>query len=68
MPSEKFYDSAVAVEGDANTPIITVAWALPGKSAHPGPQINGTTFDRSALNRMIRTLRKARDQVFGIDD
>jgi len=68
MPAEKFYDSATAVEGDTNAPVVTIGWATPGTSGDSGPRINGVLFDRSGVNRMIRALKKARDQVYGEDE
>ncbi len=38
-------------------------------STHQGSHGTGmfATFDRAGLNRLIRTLRKARDQAYGAD-
>ena len=69
MPAEKFYDSTIAVEGDTTEPIVTIAWGYgTTETPEPGPYINGAPFDRSGINRMIRALKKARDQVFGADE
>lgn len=63
MPSEKFYLSGQG-EGDGRSPDITIAW---GQTPEPAVLINNNPVDRSALNRMINTLRRARDQVYGAD-
>ena len=81
MPAEKFYNSAVDVEGDGTPPFLTVEWgriesATPGfdvmsserGSVDPLVTLNGRTLDRSGLNRLIRALKKARDQVYGSDE
>lgn len=60
MPKARFWKST-AVEGD--DPDLTVTWG----DKQPEVQINGTAFDRSGLNRLIRALRRARDQTFGSD-
>ena len=63
MPKEKFY-SQYAVEGDGSKPELTVSWG----EISPEVFINGTSFDRSALNRLIRTLTKARNATYGADE
>jgi hypothetical protein len=62
MPKEKFYGIG-AVEGDE--PDITVSW---GVTDEPQVLLNGKRYDRSGLNRLIGTLRRARDQVYGSDE
>ncbi|MBM6622657.1 hypothetical protein JTF08_13660 [Micrococcaceae bacterium RIT802] len=76
MPSEKFYNSD-RIEGDELPPDLTVTW--PGRHRDQGTgqyvddglpcavQVNGIEYDRSGLNRLITSLRRARNQVFGID-
>lgn len=64
MPSEKFYYSG-QVENDGQAPDLTVAW---GETPEPGVLINGNRADRSGINRLIKALRKARDQVYGSDE
>ena len=62
MPSEKFYRQ------DSNPdskPDLTVAW---GDGLPPQVLINGNVYDRSGLNRLIRSLRRARNQVYGVDE
>lgn len=63
MPKEKFYFSDQA-EGDGRSPDVTVAWGERDTCIY----INDLRVDRSAVNRLIRVLRKARDQVYGADD
>lgn len=67
MPKETFYNPNCTtpaphteVRGDA----VAISWG----SDHPGVQMAGFQVDRSAINRMIRVLRKARDQAFGSDE
>lgn len=57
MPKEKFY-SATGQE-----PMLAIAW----HGEQPAVEVNGVEFDRSAVNRLIRVLRKARNQTFGED-
>lgn len=61
MPKEKFY---VNGESNPDKPQIVVAW---GETPTPQVLINDATYDRSGLNRLIATLRRARDQVYGSD-
>lgn len=63
MPKEKFYFSG-QVENDGRAPDITVSW---GEAPQPQVLINGNAADRSGLNRLIRALRRARDQAYGQD-
>lgn len=78
MPSEKFHNSETAVEGQPNDR-IEIGWSREQEydgvyvtsvvELEDGPPIvNAIPLDRSGLNRMIRTLRKARDQVYGRDE
>jgi len=78
MPAEKFYPST-AVE-DRPSDRFEVAW----HRDYPGVHVtmimvgySGATvvdrasaidLDRSGINRLIRTLRKARDQTYGADE
>lgn len=64
MPKEDFYLSD-QVQGDGREPDLVIAW---GVTDFPQVLINGQRTDRSGLNRMIATLRKARNQVFGPDE
>lgn len=61
MPAEKFYVNGTS---DAKDPQLTVSW---GETPTPQVLINGAQHDRSALNRLIGVLHKARDQVYGAD-
>ena len=60
MPKENFYPED-SVEGDE--PGFTVTWG----ELQPGVIVSGAEFGRSGLNRLIRTLRTARDKTFGAD-
>lgn len=46
-----------------NLPVV----AMPESGAVPAAEIWTEVLDRGALNRMIRTLRKARDDAYGAD-
>lgn len=63
MPKEKFYFSG-QVENDGREQDLTIAW---GQTPYPQVLVNGHPVDRSGLNRLIATLRRARDQVYGVD-
>jgi len=69
MPAEKFYPST-AVE---NVPSdhIEVAWHRDYPGVYVTMIIGGTAsaidMERSGLNRLINTLRKARNQTYGKD-
>jgi hypothetical protein len=62
MPKEKFYAADTVVGGSEH---LAVAW---GVNDVPQVLINGVQYDRSGLNRLIGTLRRARDQVYGSDE
>jgi hypothetical protein len=62
MPKENFYGEG-AVDGDK--PDVVVEWGI---TAHPQVLINGKRFDRSGINRLIHTLRKSRNVVYGPDE
>ena len=62
MPAEKFYGPDATEAGGCH---IAVRW---GETPEPGVFINGEPYDRSALNRLIRALRRARDQVYDTDE
>lgn len=65
MPKEAFYDSSKAFEVRVDAePVFLLTWG--GES--PAVLVNGVEFDRSAVNRLIRSLRRARDQTYGSDD
>jgi len=63
MPKENFWPET-AIEGDKSEPTLRVTWG----DEHPGVCINGVQFDRSGLNRLIRTVRNARDKGYGRDE
>lgn len=63
MPKENFYDSSTRVEGDGLPPELVVSWG----ENQPQVTINEIAYDRSALNRLISTLRRARNQTYGAD-
>lgn len=64
MPKETFWNAATAVENDGvSEPVLTVTWGR-----EPDVHLNGVGFDRSGINRLIRVLRKARDQTYGHDE
>lgn len=63
MPKESFYDSA-RVEGDGLPPDLAVTWG----DTQPEVKVNDIAYDRSGLNRLIATLRKARNQTYGSDE
>jgi len=65
MPNEKFWDAATAVEGDNSQPALIVAWHHGCACGEKVVSLNGVPFDPSAIDRLIRTLRKARRQVYG---
>lgn len=64
MPKETIYHPEIG-EGDTNDPRrIDITWG----NAQPGVEINGIPVDRSALNRLIRITRRARDTTYGRDE
>lgn len=60
MPSEKFYYTG-QVENDGRGPDLVVAWG--GSEVYINGQSIATAQDVSGLNRLIRSLRRARDHV-----
>lgn len=74
MPSEKFYNKH-AVEGQHPEEMLEVSWGRNGAEWGPtvmatlqvGRHVSAISMDRSAVNRLIKALRKARDQTFGED-
>lgn len=64
MPKESFYDSKTRVEDDGLPPDLVITWG----NEQPSVEVNGVAYDRSGLNRMIATLRKARNQTYGQDE
>ena len=77
MPAEKFYPPT-AVEGEPSDR-FEIGWNRDYDGVYltmilddgaPGQphRASGIPMDRSAINRLIRTLRRARDQAFGRDE
>lgn len=72
MPKEAFYCQH-QVNSDGQSPDFTIGWGRHEATGSPHQDsaapvlVNGLPFDRSGLNRFIKTLRKARDQVYGAD-
>jgi len=64
MPKETFWDSATAVDGDDSLPVLTVAWHHDCVCEETFVALNGVKFDESGIDRLIRTLRKAKRKVF----
>ena len=64
MPKENFYYTG-QVEGDGRDPDLVVSW---GVTDVPQVLFNGVPVDRSGINRLIVTLRRARNQVYGADE
>lgn len=63
MPKENFYDST-RTEGDGYPADLIITWGMD----QPEVKINDIAYDRSALNRLIKVLRKARNQTYGCDE
>lgn len=76
MPKETFGDEIKAVVSwGRGEETIQVATMLPGQQVHvvdsPPSPFDGwyaTLGSRAEVNRLIRTLRTARDQAFGRDE
>lgn len=70
MPADKFYPSA-AIEGQPSDH-LEIAWHRDYPGVHAtlviGKSASGIDLDRSGINRMIRTLRRARDATYGADE
>jgi len=71
MPAEKFYPTA-AVEGEPSDN-LEVAWHRDYTGVYltlvtATGSAHAVDLDRSGLNRLIKTLRKARDQTHGRDE
>ena len=64
MPKECFYESSTRVEGDGFPPDLTVTWGM----GQPEVKVNNIPYDRSGINRLIASLRKARNQTYGADE
>ncbi|HEY9250570.1 MAG TPA: hypothetical protein VIO38_15630 [Rariglobus sp.] len=75
MPSEKFYHPAT-IEGHEQEAFddgaaFAVQWGSPGNEVPLGSDhhvfVATVPLDRSGVNRLIKVLRKARDQAYGAD-
>lgn len=65
MPAEKFWDSATAVEGDGSTPVLVVSWHDACPCGETFVALNGVKFDASGIDRLIKTLHRARRKAYG---
>jgi hypothetical protein len=63
MPAEKFWPAKPTL-GKPYNPALIVAWG----AEQDGVEINGVQFDRSALNRLVRVVRGARDRTYERDE
>lgn len=68
MPTEKFYDPR-SVDGDPlmEDSSFVVRWGPEQPAGYPVDVAN-ISMDRAGINRLIRTLRRARDFAFGADE
>ena len=70
MPKEKFYPQT-AVEGTPGD-LLELVWLRDKRGVYLAMLVDGSwsfiDLDRSGLNRLIRALRRARDQTFGSDE
>lgn len=65
MPKEKFYGGTV----ENLEEMFTVTWGADADDWHKAPvMVAGISTDRSGLNRLIKTLRRARDATYGSDE
>ena len=71
MPKESFYSPSIPEDEDvefASASAFSLAWGVPGNTEIPaGVYLASMPLDRSAINRLIRALRRARDAVYGAD-
>lgn len=58
MPTEKFWDSTVDVEGDE--PRFLLSWG----ANQDAVLINGIPFDDSALTRLMKSIKRARNETY----
>lgn len=74
MPAEKFYPPT-AIDG-APSDRLEVGWHKEYDGVHltmilddgTKPRVSAIPLDRAGLNRLIKTLRKARNQTYGADE
>jgi hypothetical protein len=65
MPKEKFYGGTP----ENTEEWFTVTWGTDANDWHKAPvMVAGISTDRSSLNRLIKTLRRARDATYGADE
>lgn len=62
MPKETIWHPEASTSDDRRR--IDISWG----TDHPGVFANDVPMDRSAVNRLIRVLRRARDQAYGRDE
>jgi hypothetical protein len=75
MPRETVYGPLQGDNPPCNPPVISVGWGREagyvrigtGKDHAAGLDGWFVDVDRAAINRLIRLLRKARDQAYGSD-
>lgn len=67
MPAEKFYVSG-QVEEDGQAPDLVVQWGADPRQVVINGKVHATPDDCSGLNRLIATLRRARDAMQPSDD
>lgn len=67
MPRDTFYFTG-QVEGDGQPPDITVAWGHEPAQVLINDLVVATPADCSGLNRLIATLRRARDRMQPSED
>ena len=81
MPKETIYGKSFPLHG-ATEPEVVVGWSKEAEHVEisvrmpddtvlvPGPEANGwyAQLDRAGINRLIKTLRKARDDAYGRDE
>lgn len=81
MPKELIFQKTKHGDPDTQGTVARIGWSREtghvelatvrddSQKLEPGPEANGwfMQLDRDGINRLIRTLRKARDQAFGAD-
>lgn len=73
MPKEKFssdigMDTELVVKWGQEYNAVELGVVVPGHEGEGDPHWGWYThLDRANINRLIRTLRRARDQAFGAD-
>lgn len=74
MPNVKIGQSGrdwLAVQWGDRDPTVTLthwkSWEDPGGKIGGNNPVSNWALDRTAINKLIRTLRRARDNTFGAD-